>query len=375
MKTIVLACDKFKGSLSAQEVNATIAQAFQPFFPEAKFKSCVIADGGEGFVQALVEAAGGEIRTSIVEDALGRDVEAEWGVIPQGDGQLAAVIEMSAASGLWRIAEEEREIMKASSYGTGQLMEIAAQAEGVNRLYLGLGGSATNDGGTGMAQALGSRFYIEEELVEERMNPELLAKVTRIDRNNQIPLPLVTVACDVDSPLCGDTGASVVFGPQKGASTSQVPLLDTYLSQLSDILNAESLAVTPGAGAAGGMGFGLLAFADAELVSGFSLVSDAIRLEAEIAAADLVITGEGKLDTQSLAGKGPIGVAQLASQHGVPCFAIAGGIDEAVDWTPYFADFAYLGQSGLPLQELMTNTKTHLLKTSQQLAERASLIQ
>ncbi len=367
---ILLACDKFKGSLSAHEVNEAVKTGFARVFPEARYANCVIADGGEGFVQALVKAAGGEIRTSRVEDALGREVSAEWGLIPHGDHAKAAVIEMSAASGLWRIADGERDIMSASSYGTGQLIKAALEIAEIEHIYLGLGGSATNDGGTGMAQALGVQFYADETLIVERMSPRWLDKVTRIDRSPRIQLKSITVACDVNNPLCGEEGASAIFGPQKGASPEQVTVLDKYLEQLSELAGADQ-AEFPGAGAAGGMGFGLLTFAGAQLVSGFDLVADAIQLKAQVERADLIITGEGKLDTQSLAGKGPIGVAKLARDLGKPCLAIAGGMDESVDWAPYFRDHACLAEMALPLADLIANAEKYLIATAENLAKRA----
>ena len=375
MMKILLACDKFKGSLSAQEVNAAVKQGFSKVFPTVEYQSCVVADGGEGFVHALVDAAGGELRTSVVEDALGREVEAEWGVIPQGNGKLAAVIEMSAASGLWRIVEEERDIMEASTFGTGQLIKIASEIPEVEHLYLGLGGSATNDGGTGMAQALGTQFFAGNRLITERMSPSQLASVTRLDLSAVVELPPITVACDVDSPLCGPLGASAVFGPQKGATTELIAILDQQLQSLSELMNRAEIAVFPGSGAAGGMGYGLIAFAQARLVSGFDLVADAIALEEQIQSADLIITGEGKMDEQSLAGKGPIGVAKLALEKGKPCLAIAGGMEESVDWASYFCAHAALSETGQSLSDLIANAEKYLVDTANLLAENVSKMQ
>ncbi len=369
MKKILIACDKFKGSLSAYEVNEAVRRGMSRSIEGAEFVNCIIADGGEGFVQALVDAADGEMCCTVVEDALGRAVEAEWGLIPDGGGK-AAVIEMSAASGLWRIAEEERDIMRASTYGTGQLIQAARSHPEVQRIYIGLGGSATNDGGAGMAQALGAKFYDAQGAeITARMCPALLPTVARV----VLPEPsahVVTVACDVDSPLCGPLGASAVFGPQKGATPELVATLDTILGAFAQLCAREDLSTVPGAGAAGGMGFGLMTFAQAELVSGFDLVAQAVGLQEQIATADLVVTGEGKLDSQSLAGKGPIGVAQLAQAAGKPCLAVAGGMDADVAWSDYFQDYASLSQTGLPLSELMTNAETYLVEIATQLAGR-----
>lgn len=366
---VLLAFDKYKGSLSAAEVSAVVREGFQVVFPEAEFQTLPIADGGEGFVTSLVDKMGGELLTTTVEDALGRKVEAEWGLIPWGEGKKAGVIEMSAASGLWRISEEERDIMKASTYGTGELISAAATTEGVEHLYVGLGGSATNDMGCGMAEALGVQFIG----TAERLCPESLSKVTEISLENRCPLPSITVACDVDNPLCGENGASAVFGPQKGATPELVEELDALLNHLSTLTATPELMETPGAGAAGGLGFGMMAFTDAELVSGFDLVAEALRLEEAISGADLVLTGEGGLDAQSLGGKGPIGVAKLARKHGKPCLAVVGKVEREVDWSPYFQQVSALIETGIPLEELIAETSQHLRELSEKLAREISL--
>jgi len=372
---ILLACDKFKGSLSADEVNSAVAEGFSQIYPDAEYMNCVVSDGGEGFVQALVESAGGEVRSSVVEDALGREVEAEWGLIPYGDSKMAAVIEMSAASGLWRITEAERDIMRASTYGTGQLIKIASALPQVDHIYLGIGGSATNDAGTGMAQALGAQFYAEKKILSRRMCPELLSTVTSVELENVISLPSITVACDVDSPLCGPLGASEVFGPQKGASAEQVKTLDILLKSLSELLGMTKEAKLPGVGAAGGLGFGLMVFTRGKLVSGSDLVAEAIQLKQKISVADIVITGEGKMDQQSLAGKGPIGVAKLAQELGKPCLAIAGSMEKEVNWNQFFIATAALTDLGYPLPDLIANAEKYLVDRANYLAKNVYNVQ
>ena len=353
---ILIACDKFKGTLDAKEAAEAIERGLVNARLSAEVTIAPISDGGEGFTQAIVEAKSGELIHKVVIDALGRKVEAIWGMIPLEGGGKAAIIEMSQASGLWRISEDERDIMNASTYGTGQLIRDAIWHPKVLHVYIGIGGSATNDAGVGMAQALGIRFVGPES----KVFPKDFASVTDVDVSRKIPLPEVTVACDVDNPLCGENGASAIFGPQKGATPQQVEELDKLLQHIAKVSGKEELANEPGAGAAGGLGFGLMAFADAKLVSGFDLVADALGLEDAIKKADIVITGEGGLDAQSLQGKGPIGVAELAKKHNKPCCAVAGKVDHDVDWSPYFKGILSMVDSDIPLEELMNQPKKHL---------------
>ncbi len=362
---VLLAFDKFKGSLSAHEVCSSVAEGIKTVHPEAECIPKPIADGGEGFVNALVQVMHGEIMTVEVEDALGNLVEAEWGLIPD-EGGYAAVIEMSAASGLWRIAPEQRDIMSASSYGTGQLIKVASQQPGVNKIYLGLGGSATNDAGLGMLQALGATFDGIDE--GQRVCPNLIPHIRKINPDGVVSLPPIVVACDVENPLLGDKGASAVFGPQKGATPELVESLDRLLSDVVILSERSECASLPGAGAAGGMGFGLVAFLEAQLVSGFKLVAEAIGLESVMEQCDLVITGEGKIDEQSLDGKGPIGVANLAKQQGKRCYAVAGAMSSEVDWTPYFDGQQTLMETGVPLSELMEDGQKYLVHVARDLA-------
>lgn len=319
---VLVACDKFKGSLAAMAV----AEAVSRGLPEGwTVDLCPIADGGEGFVEVLTAVSGGELITVEVGDPLGRRVMADYGLV-EIDGRRVAFVEMSAASGLWRVAANERAPMRSSTFGTGELIRHAAVVSKAERILVGLGGSATNDGGAGMAAALGIKF-LDAKGEALKGFPEEITDLATIDESGRVPLPEIVVACDVDNPLCGPRGASAVFGPQKGASAEDVASLDRILQNLAEISSGEDVARMPGAGAAGGIGFGLVRFAGARLVSGFDLVAEAIQLEEKVAAADLVITGEGSLDLQTLGGKGPSGVAALAKKRGVPVVAVAGRVE------------------------------------------------
>ena len=345
---VLLACDKFKGSLGAAEA----CEAVRAGLPaEWTTDICPIADGGEGFVDAMLAGSGGELVTASCTDALGRPVVASYGYYRRSrntSDEVTAVLEMSAASGIWRVPAEERKPRLSSSFGTGQLMRHAIEVSGASRLLIGIGGSVTNDGGAGMAAALGVRF-LDEQGVELEPVPAELARLHSIDFSQRIPLPEIIVACDVDNPLAGPRGASAVFGPQKGATPEDVEFLDGVLSKLAVISNGEAEAQTPGAGAAGGLGFGLLRFADAKLVPGFDLVAEALGMADRLKSADLVVTGEGSLDVQTLGGKGPAGVAAMAKAAGIPVVAVAGRIEDTA--RPLFDACLSLESFGLPVAE------------------------
>lgn len=342
---ILLACDKFKGSMGAVEACEAI-RAGLPAGWEASV--CPIADGGEGFVDAMLAGSGGERVIAHCLDPLGRPVEASYGIYRSMEGDTVAVLEMSAASGIWRVPAEERDPRHSSTYGTGELMRHAIEISGATRLLVGIGGSATNDGGAGMAAALGVRF-LDEKGRDLLPIPEDLARLVRVDESGKIPLPEIIVACDVDNPLTGSRGASAIFGPQKGATPEDVTFLDATLANLARLSEGGAEAVTPGAGAAGGLGFGLLRFAGAKLEPGFNLVAEALGMESRIAAADLVITGEGSLDSQTLGGKGPAGVAAMAKAAGIPVVAVAGRVEDAA--RPLFDAALSLEEFGLPVAE------------------------
>lgn len=303
MPRFLVACDKFKGSLTAPEACAAVARGIRKVIPNAEIDPCPIADGGEGFVDAIITAVEGKKVECQTLDALGRPITAYYGLAQTQDG-LTAVMEMAEAAGLWRLKDNERDILHADTRGVGILMHHAVAEYGATRLVLGIGGSATNDGGVGMAHALGVRFY-DATGNELDPNPAALLRLAHIDRSKQISLPPLTVACDVSNPLLGPRGATRIFGPQKGADAKNTPILEAFLGRLIHAAEGFDDADAPGAGAAGGLGFGLLHFLNADLRPGFDIVSRTVGLHARIACADIVVTGEGSLDTQSLAGKGP----------------------------------------------------------------------
>ncbi|HZU12070.1 MAG TPA: glycerate kinase [Chloroflexota bacterium] len=322
---IVVAPQSFKGSLEATEVARAIARGVRRVFPGADLDLVPVADGGEGTVRALVGASGGRTVTTRVVGPLERPVTATWGLL---GGDRVAVIEMAAASGLPLLGRHERNPARATSFGTGQLI-LQALDYGVERIIVGIGGSATNDGGAGMAQALGVRFLDGEGRELPRGGAALL-RLARIDVSGLDPrLAGVTVeaACDVANPLCGPEGASYVYGPQKGADPDMVRMLDAALHRYAEIIQRDlgkDVAGIPGSGAAGGLGAGLIAFLNATLEPGVDIVFRAIRLADRLRGADVVITGEGRMDQQDLYGKAPLAVAQLADSLGVPSIAIVG---------------------------------------------------
>lgn len=325
---IVIAPDSFKESLSAPDVAAAIASGWQQVFPEAECLLRPMADGGEGTVDAVLAAVGGERRECQVRGPLGEPVTAHWGWLGQG----TAVIEMAAASGLHWVPRERRDARLASSYGTGELILQALNA-GATRIILGLGGSATNDGGAGLLQALGVRF-LDAQGGELAPGGAALAGLDHVDLNGldaRLAAVQVEVAADVDNPLCGPRGASAIFGPQKGATPEHVAELDAALGHFARIVAAtlgEDHALFPGVGAAGGLGFASRAFLMASFRPGIELVAELSGLAEAVVGADLVITGEGRMDAQTLHGKAPVGVARIARQAGAPVIALAGSLGE-----------------------------------------------
>ena len=323
---VLIASDKYKGSLSGVEACAAIEAGLSASLGEAmECKLLPVADGGEGMSRSITEAKSGEWVECQIHGPLGRLVRAGYGLI---EGGAVAAIEMAEASGLWRLDETDRDPWRASTFGTGELINHAT-GRGADRILLGIGGSATDDGGTGMALALGFVFRDAAGNLLEDL-PADLEKVARIEFPDAASLPRVTVACDVTNPLLGPDGCSRVYGPQKGISESDLPRHGERVQHLVELLGEPGAiaAETPGAGAAGGLGFGCLALLGAELRPGFDLVADILDLEPSVALADLVITGEGKLDSQTLQGKAPAGVAQLARKLGKPVVAFAGVIPE-----------------------------------------------
>ncbi|MEB8478634.1 glycerate kinase [Cronobacter malonaticus] len=327
LKKIVIAPDSFKESLSAMDVAKAIEAGFREIYPQAHYVCVPMADGGEGTVEAMVAATGGQIITTPVTAPLGNKVDGFFGLL--GDGETA-VVEMAAASGLHLVPAAQRDPRITTSYGTGELI-LAALERGVKAIIIGIGGSATNDGGAGMMQALGARF-LDGEGHELAPGGAALARLARLDLSALDPRLAqvsVTVACDVDNPLCGEKGASAVFGPQKGATPAMVTELDAALRRFGEQLEAvtgKTIISAPGAGAAGGMGAALLGMLNAELRPGIEIVIESLGLAQAVSDADLVITGEGRLDSQSIHGKTPIGVARVAKQFQRPVVAIAGSL-------------------------------------------------
>lgn len=324
---IIIAPDSFKESLSSLSVARQIEAGFREIFPDAEILKLPVADGGEGTVEALVAATGGEIRKMCVSSPLGTPVEAFYGVC--GNGRTA-VIEMAAASGLALVPTDRRNPLLTSSFGTGQLIRRALD-DGLGHLIIGIGGSATNDAGAGMLRALGVRL-LDGQGEDLAAGGGALSRLATIDVSGLDPRLRdcqIEVACDVDNPLTGERGASAVYGLQKGATPAMVSELDANLTLFARIVERDlgrSMDTVPGAGAAGGMGGALLAFLGARLRPGVEIVLDAIDLKTRVRDADLVITGEGRIDGQSVYGKTPVGVARIAGQQGVPVIALAGGL-------------------------------------------------
>jgi glycerate kinase len=327
---VLIAPQSFKGSADAVAVAAAIAKGVRSAWPDAEIIEMPLADGGEGTVRALVRATGGQLHSATVHDPLLRPIEAEWGVL--GD-RTTAVVEMAAANGLPLLREDERDPRITSTRGTGELI-LAAAMSGAHRIVIGIGGSATNDGGAGMARAFGYRFF-DQGGAELPEGGAALARLARIDGQTDPRLirASIDVACDVRNPLLGPEGASAIFGPQKGATPEMVRELDAALTRYADVVErhvGRPIRDVPGAGAAGGLGAGLLAFLDARLVSGALLVLDAVGFEHSLGGASLVITGEGRIDGQSIYGKLTHAVTVAARHRGVPVVAIAGMTGEGV---------------------------------------------
>jgi glycerate kinase len=330
---ILCAPDSFKGSLSAVEAAQAMATGIRRVLPDAEVDLCPVADGGEGTVAAMIAATQGELRESKVMGPRGEQVRAHWGLL--GDG--TAVVEMAAASGLTLVPVADRNPMSTTTYGTGQLLTAALDA-GAPRILLGLGGSATNDGGCGMAMALGVKFLDKTgALIEAPIRGELLLEIERIDVSGIDPrLQRVELLglCDVQNPMTGPAGAARTYGTQKGATAAQVQQLDTGLAHLAEMFRQQlrvDVEQETGAGAAGGMGGGLLAFLGARLRSGIEMVLEHTDFDRRVHSADLCLTGEGRLDGQSTFGKACIGVARAASRHGVRTVALVGSTGPGVE--------------------------------------------
>jgi glycerate kinase len=380
---ILIAPDKFKGSLNAREVAERIAAGLRDIWPDAIIEMLPIADGGEGTADVIGEARNGEWVSCAAHDALGRAIEARYVWLR---ANATAVMEMSAAAGMWRIVPEERDLLNANTFGVGEMMQDAVR-RGAKEILLGLGGSATNDGGLGMGRALGFRFLTDEG-EHELEKPRDLVKLTRILANNAPqnstalsgqdreaagwPFPKVMAAVDVRNPLLGPRGATRTFGPQKGGAAEELEMLERGLARLADVVKRDLVCDfrdIPGAGAAGGLGFGLMSFCGAEIKPGFDVVAEFVGLRAAIEQADVIITGEGRLDEQTLEGKAPAGVARLARQAGKRVFAIVGCGGESSAVRNLFDGIAVLARPPITLEQSIARTGELLQERARELAQ------
>ena len=333
---ILIAPDKFKGSLSARQVAENIALGVRDVIPDAQIEIAPVADGGEGTAEVICKARGGEWVTCHAHGPLGNPIEARYVWLSEN---ASAVIEISEAAGLRALKDGVRDVLRANTFGVGEMLLDGAK-RGAREIIVGLGGSVTNDGGFGMARALGFRFFDRQDNEIEKTVD--LISVVRIEAPVAAgvsparqpasasggPLQIrIAAACDVKNPLLGENGATRTFGPQKGATPDELEILERTLTRLADTVTRElgcDFRSNPGAGAAGGLGFGLMSFCRGELRPGFDVVADVVELEEKIRSADVVITGEGKLDRQTLEGKAPAGVALLARKFGKRVFAVVG---------------------------------------------------
>ena len=327
MNKVVLAPQGFKESLTGMEIAEAMSIGVKSIWPDAQTVLIPVADGGDGTLQALVDSSGGEVRTAMAEDAIGRTIEAEWGALGNG---TTAVIEVANAIGSARLEQEERDVRNASTFGVGQLF-IEALDAGFSDFIIGVGGSATNDGGAGMIQAMGGKLTNAngDEIARGGIALSDLANIDVSGLDPRMVGANVVVACDVNNPLCGTRGASAVFGPQKGATYKDIQELDVALGNFAEIIAKDlhtDVAKIPGAGASGGLGAGLMGFFDARLRLGADIVLEALSLDKHLEDADLVIVGEGQFDRSTVFIKSPVAVAQRAKRRGTPVIGIAGSL-------------------------------------------------
>ena len=324
---ITIAIDSFKGSLSSMEAGQAVAEGIRRVMPSAGIRIRPLADGGEGTTEALTAGLGGELKSLTVTGPLGRPVTASYGLIRE---RKMAVLEMASAAGLTLISQEERNPLEATTYGIGEMIRDAI-GEGCRHFLVGIGGSATNDGGTGMLSALGFQFLDSEgqPIPLGAKGLENLARISTENARPELSQCSFHIACDVTNPLCGENGCSAVYGPQKGADPEMIRQMDQWMERYGDLAARTFPAAdkeAPGAGAAGGLGCAFLTFLNGSLESGVGMVLKEINLKDDIRDADLVITGEGRLDAQTVMGKAPIGVAHLAKEYGKPVIAFSGAV-------------------------------------------------
>jgi glycerate kinase len=378
---ILIAPDKFKGALTAREVAESVAKGLRDTLPNARIEIVPMADGGEGTAEVICNARGGSWLRCKAHDPLGRQIETRYAWI---ENAKLAVMEMSEAAGMRRLSESERDPVRASTFGVGEMI-LDAASRGTSEIIIGLGGSATNDGGFGMARALGFRFFSGAKELTDGVSE--LAKLTRIQapvsagvssassisQPARLPPQLkIVAAVDVKNPLLGKNGATRVFGPQKGASKDTIDILERALTRLADVVAEEfgfDYRDKPGAGAAGGLGFGLMSFCAAKIRPGFEVVAEAVELESKIKDADLVITGEGSLDRQTLEGKTPAGVARLARKLGKRVFAIVGRAANDPEVHGIFDAVYENARSGMTQEENIRRAAELLRENARELAK------
>jgi glycerate 2-kinase len=384
---ILIAPDKFKGALNAREIAENIATGLLDIFPDAQIELVPMADGGEGTAEAICEARGCSWLECKTHDPLGREIETRYGWI---DRERLAVMEMSEAAGMRRLSDSERDPIRATTFGVGEMI-LDATKRGAKKIIIGLGGSATNDGGFGMARALGFRFFAgAKELtgaVTELMQltkivlpenvPGALAAASAQPKGRRLTQPLlqqanIIAAVDVKNALLGENGATRVFGPQKGASKADLDNLERALAKLADVVTTEfglDFRNQAGAGAAGGLGLGLVSFCGATIRPGFEVVAEAVGLESKMKEADLVITGEGSLDRQTLEGKTPAGVARLARKLRKPVFAVVGRASDDREVRELFDGIYQNARPGMSQQENMKRAAELLRENARELAD------
>src|SRR6266853_1684745 len=369
---ILIAPDKFKGTLDAREVAQNIAKGLRDVLSDADIEIIPMADGGEGTAEAICDARGCSWVQCKAHDPLGREIYARYGWIDQ---EKLAVTEMSEAAGMRRLSESERDPVRATTLGVGEMILDAAGRK-ANEIIIGLGGSATNDGGFGMARALGFRFDYEQEQEKEKDRDREcvtdLVNLSRIEKPQELKLPKIIAAVDVQNPLLGENGATRVFGPQKGASEDELNVLERALTRLADVVAEEfdfDYRDRPGAGAAGGLGFGLMSFCGATIRPGFDVVAEAVGLESKMKGVDLVITGEGSLDRQTLEGKTPAGVARMARKLGKRVFAMVGRASEDQQVREIFDGVYQDAERGMSEEENMKRAAELLRENARELAE------
>ena len=363
---ILIAPDKFKGSLSAREVAEYIAKGLRDVLPEATINIVPMADGGEGTAEVICDALGGSWVNCAAHDPIGREIDARYGWIQK---RKLAVMEMNEAAGMRRLSESERDPLRANTFGVGEMI-LDASRRGAQKMIIGLGGSATNDGGFGMAGALGFWFFNDRGQEIEKVVD--LVELQRIKRKQALNLPRIIAAADVRNPLLGENGATRVFGPQKGATADKIDILERALTKLADVVSKDpkvNYRDEPGAGAAGGLGFGLMSFCGAAIRPGFDVVAESVGLESKMKDVDVVITGEGSLDRQTLEGKTPAGVAGLARKLGKRIFAIVGRASEDRQVRELFDEVYVLAQPGMSEKENIARAAELLRERARELAE------